>query len=207
MDDLMHVDVLKKVNIYDAYQPDDSKDEDLAPKERGVNIEGLAVAADGALLIGFRNPIPNGKAIIVLLLNPFEVIARTSAPKFGNVFFMDMGGRGVRSLAYHPGLNQYLIVGGSRNGDMTSKIYRWDGRENSDLIEVTDVDFSQFEKFNPEAITIYSADQRLQICSDDGTIMFRDRSGEECECKDLENAREKQYRAMWIEPERLLGIE
>lgn len=201
MDDLMHVGALKKVNIYDAFQPDDSKDDDLAPKERGVNIEGLAAAADGALLIGFRNPIPDDRALIVLLLNPFEVIARTSAPKFGSVFFMDMDGRGVRSLEYHPGLDQYLIVGGSRNGDMTSKIYRWDGRENSKLIEIKDVDFTQFKKFNPEAITIYSADQPLQIYSDDGTVMFRDRSGDKCECKDLEDARDKQYRAMWIDPE------
>ncbi len=39
----------------------------------GLNIEGLA-AADGGLLIGFRNPLVDGKAILVPLENPDGLI-------------------------------------------------------------------------------------------------------------------------------------
>jgi len=33
----------------------------------GLNIEGLCATPDGQLLIGFRNPIPDGKALIAPL--------------------------------------------------------------------------------------------------------------------------------------------
>ena len=36
----------------------------------GLNIEGLGAAPQGALLIAFRNPIPDGKALLVPLENP-----------------------------------------------------------------------------------------------------------------------------------------
>ena len=42
-----------------------------APKSPGgLAIEGLAATPDGHLLIGFRNPIPKGRALLVPLLNP-----------------------------------------------------------------------------------------------------------------------------------------
>ena len=34
-----------------------------AEAEGGFNIEGLAAAPDGSLLIGLRNPIPQGRAL------------------------------------------------------------------------------------------------------------------------------------------------
>ncbi len=52
-----------------------------APKEPGgLNIEGLTATVDQrALLIGFRNPLPGGKALLVPLENPREVIAGAHA--------------------------------------------------------------------------------------------------------------------------------
>lgn len=38
----------------------------LAPKDEGLNIEGLCASVDGkGLFIGFRNPIPKGRALVV----------------------------------------------------------------------------------------------------------------------------------------------
>ncbi|HEY5481214.1 MAG TPA: DUF3616 domain-containing protein, partial [Verrucomicrobiae bacterium] len=46
-----------------------------APKDPdALNIEGLSAMAEGQLLIGFRNPVPAGKALLIPLLNPNEVI-------------------------------------------------------------------------------------------------------------------------------------
>jgi hypothetical protein len=36
----------------------------------GLNIEGLAATAGAALLIGFRNPLDQGRALLLPLLNP-----------------------------------------------------------------------------------------------------------------------------------------
>lgn len=52
----------------------------LAPKAAGgLNIEGLAATPEGYLLIGFRNPLPGGKTLIVPLLNPTEVVTGNQA--------------------------------------------------------------------------------------------------------------------------------
>ncbi len=47
-----------------------------APKlPDALNIEGLCATPDHHLLIGFRNPIPQGRALIVPLLNPNDLIS------------------------------------------------------------------------------------------------------------------------------------
>ncbi|SFF27064.1 DUF3616 domain-containing protein [Nitrosomonas sp. Nm166] len=59
-----------------------------APESKnGLNIEGLTKTPQGNLLIGFRNPIPEGKALLVPLENPQEVIAGNEEPKLVNQFF------------------------------------------------------------------------------------------------------------------------
>lgn len=58
----------------------------LTPKAAdALNIEGLSATPEGHLLIGFRNPIPQGRALLIPLLNPNEVIegkAAASVPPF-----------------------------------------------------------------------------------------------------------------------------
>ncbi len=52
-------------------------DADVSPETKGgFNIEGLAATADGQLLIGFRNPLFEGRAIVVTLENPDETHSR-----------------------------------------------------------------------------------------------------------------------------------
>ena len=82
-----------------------------APKEAGaLNTEGLSATADGHLLIGFRNPIPGGHALLIPLLNPNEVIEGKPA-RFDPAVQLDLGGLGIRDIAYHEGI--YIIIGGS----------------------------------------------------------------------------------------------
>jgi len=48
----------------------------LAPKTPGaLNIEGLCATPDHKLLIAFRNPLPQSKALLIPLENPEQVIA------------------------------------------------------------------------------------------------------------------------------------
>ncbi len=47
----------------------------LAPKAAGgLSLEGMTARPEGGVWIGFRNPIPNGSALLVPLLNPERVI-------------------------------------------------------------------------------------------------------------------------------------
>src|SRR5207249_2978588 len=89
-------------------QFDFSKASSLPPKSPGgLNIEGLCATPEGHLLIGFRNPVPNGRALLVPLENPDEVIAGKAA-KFGEPILLRLDGLGVRDMAYQNG--RYLII-------------------------------------------------------------------------------------------------
>ena len=77
----------------------------LPPLAGGTNIEGLAWLPDAArpdqLLIGFRSPLQEGKAIVVSLLNADAVIAGVTA-RFGEVTLLDLGGLSIRSMTWSP---------------------------------------------------------------------------------------------------------
>src|SRR5215216_3571163 len=51
-------------------------------KEGSTNIEGLCAWRENQLLIAFRNPVPGGKALLVPLLNPRQIIEGEKA-RFG----------------------------------------------------------------------------------------------------------------------------
>jgi hypothetical protein len=98
----------------------------------GLNVEGLAVAGDH-LLIGFRNPLAGGKALIAELTNPAAVVRDPSIDAaLGRVFELDLGGRGIRSLELVSKEKGYLIVAGPFDkGDSLDPskglfaVYRW----------------------------------------------------------------------------------
>jgi hypothetical protein len=199
MNDMALYDDLKKLGVYDAYLPHDKKNERLAPKKRGVNIEGLSATPDGkSVLIGFRNPQPGGKAIIVELQNPLDVVLHGKSPIFGKVSQLSMKTRGVRSLEYHAKLGQYLIVAGSHESDKKSLFYLWSGNIDDAPVLAKQIDFEKYEDFNPKAISIYSDMDQFQIFSDDGSVMRKDGMGGECACKELPDPAQKKYRGVWF---------
>src|SRR5690349_16148418 len=57
-----------------------AKAAELAPKSPGgLNLEGMTERKEGGVWLGFRNPIPEGRALLVPLLNPEELIAGKKA--------------------------------------------------------------------------------------------------------------------------------
>jgi len=105
----------------------------LEPKKpNGFNIEGLAATPDGTLLIGFRNPIPKGNALLIPLKNPGEVI-NGARPVFDKPITLDLGGLGIRDICYSE--NGYLIVAGPYDKGIC-KIFFWDGKSESAPVEV-----------------------------------------------------------------------
>jgi hypothetical protein len=156
----------------------------IKPKDiGGLSIEGLSATPDGALLIAFRNPLAGGhevdgflvggRALIVKLLNPLEVIEGQKA-KFDAPIELDLGGFGIRNIEYYEAENKYLIVGGPyhENDDTpehpreTNRLYLWSGDPNNDPEIVENVNL---EGFNIEAAFFFpQSENGIMLLSDDG---------------------------------------
>lgn len=161
-----------------------------APKSPGgLAIEGLAATPDGRLLIVFRNPVPKGRALLVPLLNPDEVIDGKHA-QFGEPIQLDLGGLGIRDISSWQG--EFIIIAGRYAGGGTSKLFRWAGGK---ALPQPLKHFS-LKGLNPEAILIYPDRglREFQLLSDDST-----------EQKNISNDASvtrngKQFRSVWITP-------
>lgn len=139
-----------------------------APKlPQALNIEGLAATPAGELLIGFRNPIPQGRALVVPIENPEDVVRGKAPAKLGSPMLLPLAGLGIRSIEYSAGRGEYLIVAGPAGEQGPFRLYRWTGSSTDAPVEVSGVSFSGLQ---PEALIVYPADpNEIDILSDDGT--------------------------------------
>jgi hypothetical protein len=173
---------LEQDSRFDAYHF--SKAKILPPRAiGGLNIEGLAATAENGLLIGFRNPLAggkikkgrlaNGKALLVPLLNPFEVIAGLPA-RLGDPIELDLGSYGIRDIVLYK-KQQYIIAAGpyheneatAKHKREESRLYAWDAasRKLKHLNEVN------LKDLNIEAAFFYPGEGNcLQLLSDDGKL-------------------------------------
>lgn len=140
----------------------------------GLNIEGLAATADGKLLIGLRNPLPQQRALLIPLDNPAEVIAGQPA-RFGEPIQLDLGQRGIRSIERIG--TSYLIVGGPTGDQGSFALFRWSGQPSDAPTPIAGIDFKDLR---PEALFALPDSNRVQLLSDDGGIVV-----EGVECKRL----------------------
>jgi hypothetical protein len=144
----------------------------------GLNIEGLAATPAGTLLIGFRNPLVDGKALVVPLENPDEVVMRGAPAALGAPVLLDLGGLGVRSIEYVPACSGYLIIGGPAGGSGACALFRWSGAAADRPVPVAS---SAVRSITPEAVVALEGEDRVLILSDDGTT---DVSGVPCKNAD-----------------------
>ena len=180
VDDLVEDSRLEKFHFGEASR--------YAPKEwAALNIEGLASTQQGGLLIGFRNPIPQNKALIIPMLNPNEVVQGEQA-RLGAPILLDLGGLGIRDIAFYAG--SYLIIAGSYDGSRDFRLYRWAGGEAiPERIRV-----KHLNDYHPEALIIYpdKGAQQVQVLSDDGTLKI---NGMPCKETPVEL---RGFRSFWL---------
>jgi hypothetical protein len=151
--------------------------------EDGLNIEGLADDGAGGLLIGFRNPLPQGRALVVPLLNPRDVVDSGAKPRFGDLVRLDLGGRGIRSLE-RVGVD-LLIAAGPYGTAAASTVkpafalFRWSGNAADAPKLLRGLDDGSFRT---EALFHDPADHALVLLSDDGDELV---AGKECKGKSV----------------------
>lgn len=133
--------------------------------------------------MGFRNPLREGKvengrlvggkALLVTLLNPLEVIDSKEA-RFGNPIDLDLDGYGIRSIEAR-NKNEYLIVAGPYHENLgtadqkreESRLYLWSGQQSDKPRWLEKI---RLNDLNIEAAFFYPQDgeQYVQLLSDDG---------------------------------------
>nr|WP_231998449.1 DUF3616 domain-containing protein [Neisseria animalis] len=97
---------------------------------RDVNIEGMAFdPVKNRLLLGFRDPELNEKALVLYISNPGQMFAEGADPVFADAAVIPISGGGIRSLNYDPVLKAFLITNEVKdeNGDKYSTLWRWSG--------------------------------------------------------------------------------
>jgi hypothetical protein len=181
LDDLTTAETLKAFGLEAASQR-------AAEAPDGLNIEGLAATPDHRLLIGFRNPIPGGRALIVRLENPDEVVTSRARARLGAATQLDLGGRGIRSIERVGDV--YFIVAGPPADTGTFALYRWSGQAGEAALPMPG---TVLGTLRPEALFAVPNTRRLQILSDDGGIVTNGVA-----CKDRPVA-ERSFRSITIE--------
>lgn len=164
------------------------------PEEGGLNIEGLAATPQGHLLIGFRSPVIDGKALVVPLRNPDALLTKqAAAPDLGEPISLALGGRGIRSIDYAPGLRAYLIVAGPAGKDGDFKIYKWSGAPADAPVQLK---INLDSSLRPEALFPLPDGKTFQLLSDDG-----DDKIDGTICKDYEPKAKRKFRSITIKVE------
>ncbi len=161
-----------------------------APKEvGGLNIEGLATMPDGSLLIGFRNPIPGGRALLVPLLNAAALVDGSEArARFGEPLALDLGGLGVRGLE-RSGAGYVIVAGDFGEQRGTGKLFAWDGAAAPVPLAI------DLGTLNPEGLVVFPDRDRWLVLSDDGSVSIGGRA-----CKELPDTAARRFRAAWVDP-------
>jgi hypothetical protein len=160
-----------------------------APKDDGgLSIEGLSATPDGHLLIGFRNPIPGGRALVIPLLNPNEVIDGHAA-RFDPALQLNLDGLGIRDIACQDGI--YIIIAGSSGHGGPFRFYRWTGTGT----RPEQLDVRHLGGYTPEAIVIYPQTglRELQVLSDDGNRLIHGMPA-----KSLPDPSRRSFRSFWL---------
>ena len=149
----------------------------LAPEEDGgLNLEGLAPTPEGYLLLGFRNPVPDGLALVVAIANPAEVIDRGTPAVVSVAGRLDLGGRGIRAIEFVPESKTYLVIAGACDDAHDFRLYRWSGGLRDEATQI-DVEMGDCKPEEMVVTAIGGRTHELEMLSDDGD---RDVDGKRC---------------------------
>ena len=187
----------------------------LAPKEGGLNIEGLCASADArTIYIGFRNPRPidrisrRTKAIIVPLKNPDNVLEKNKEPIFDGPILLNLDSLGIRSMEYSHFHKAYFIIAGSFDDKPRFTLYRWSGKKESQPVLISQLNQSNF---SPEAMITFENSEKLFVLSDDGSLLVKVggawecmkgefREDGTCQNKYLIDPEKKTFKGTWLIP-------
>ncbi|MCF7821749.1 MAG: DUF3616 domain-containing protein [Mariprofundaceae bacterium] len=152
--------------IAQTTQLDEETVDDLGPKKTGLNIEALAALPNqGGLLIGFRNPLADGRALVVHLKNPDALLLNNGGrASFSKPAQIDLDGLGMRSMSYDPARKAFFIIAGPQKNKGPYKLFRWNGMHDPSPVFIRNL--LSAKRSYPEALLIHG--QLAQVLYDEG---------------------------------------
>ncbi len=96
----------------------------------GFNVEALDLTADGQrLLLGFRSPLLDNRAIVACVENPQGIFENDEVPRVAPVLHtLDLQGHGIRGMSWVPVLAGHLVISGPVSGEAGQfRLWFWSG--------------------------------------------------------------------------------
>lgn len=134
----------------------------------GLNVESLEMAPDGKeLLVGLRGPLIDDRAVVAALAEP-DALFDASAAAEVVIRTIDLGGQGIRGMAWVPALHGYLVVSGPLSrAKARFGLWLWDGTETAARrVSIQGVD----DMARTEGLTVaqVGGEAMVLLVSDDG---------------------------------------
>ena len=141
--------------------------------EAGLNIEALEISPDQRLLIGFRSPLQGHRAIIASVENPGAIFDASAPPQVApTLYTLDLGGHGIRGMAYMAALGGYLLISGPVGREPGQfGLWFWRGEPAAPARRVTVPGLPGlpgFEHAEGLSAALIDGQPRILIVSDDG---------------------------------------
>ena len=137
----------------------------------GLNIEALEVSPDGKrLLVGFRSPLQGSAAIVARIENMAAIFDEGAAPQISTVLqTLDLGGHGIRGMAYVAAMNGYLVISGPvARADHAFGLWFWAGQADAPVRCVSVPGLAGFERAEGVCPAVIDGVTKILIVSDDG---------------------------------------
>ncbi len=137
----------------------------------GLNIEALEITPDQKrLLIGFRSPLRDGRALVASVENPSAIFESDEAPRIAALLDeLDLGGHGIRGMSYVPAIGDYLVIGGPTSRESASfDLWRWSGERGAPARRVRVPALPGFGKAEGVSPAVVAGRELVVIVSDDG---------------------------------------
>ncbi|MDP2366620.1 hypothetical protein [Rhodoferax sp.] len=142
-----------------------------AKSDGGLNIEAMEISPDQQrLLIGFRSPLQGKLAIIASVDNPAAIFNEGASPRIAAALeTLDLGGNGIRGMAFVPALGGYLIIGGpAARQQVHFELWFWSGAPGAPARRVAVDGLAGFEHAEGLSPATIDGKQMVIFVSDDG---------------------------------------
>lgn len=139
--------------------------------EGGLNIEALEFSPDRRrLLVGFRGPLLAGRAIVAEVENPAAMFEAGEPPRIAaSLTTLDLGGDGIRAMAYLEWLDGYLLISGPvARAPVQFRAWFWGGRPGDRARPVNVAGLPGFEHAEGVSPAVIGGRRCIVIVSDDG---------------------------------------
>lgn len=136
----------------------------------GLNIEALEITPNQRLLIGFRSPLQGASALIASVDNVAAVFESGAMPQVSSVLqALDLGGQGIRGMAYVAALGGYLLISGPVSREKAAfGLWFWSGQAGEPARRVSVPGGAGLAHAEGVCPAVMDGMQKIVIVSDDG---------------------------------------